>query len=161
MKWLSVILSVALSLVMEVLFSYVITYEHSLDSDSTMQTVCAVDAPAMDCVVNMTEEPNVPAVRISDTFSGNSSSIRLSRYFLGSHATTIECAKIRNIECRVVFGNNAFNRQIDYNIYRLRRLLIQPILFSIILFYRLLRCLMILGVVIVTYVIIGKSISKM
>ena len=124
MKWLSVILSVALSLVMEVLFSYVITYEHSLDSDSTMQTVCAVDAPAMDCVVNMTEEPNVPAVRISDTFSGNSSSIRLSRYFLGSHATTIECAKIRNIECRVVFGNNAFNRQIDYNIYRLRRLLI-------------------------------------
>ncbi len=124
MKWLSVILSVVLSLVMDVLSRYIITYEHRYANESAMQTVCAVDAPAADCVVNMTEVPNVPAVRISDTFSGNSSSVRLSRHFLGSHATTIECAKIRNIECRVVFGNNAFNRQIDYNIYRLRRLLI-------------------------------------
>lgn len=125
MKKLFVIVLVVLCAIVEVMLCcHESTLMRPFDNECTTHVVCAIDAPPTDCVVSLTEIPNVPGIKVNNAFGGTTLSVKFI-WCLSAHNTTItEYVKVRSIMGKLCLSSNAFNKQIDYNIYRLLRLLI-------------------------------------
>ena len=94
-----------------------------LDNDTS---ICAIEMPSVSCVATLTDIPVLPATKVNNisVYQSSISSERLQKNQIICCAID-NCYKCRFLESAKVFmQRNIFSIQVDYNIYRLCRLLI-------------------------------------
>ncbi len=126
MKKIVVIFSMLIcTLVVGLLFQPTIDASHTKVATCSQSAICTISAPELSCVTTLTHVPTVPMAKTCSIGFGssNSSSVRLHRNTQIMHCNTVsyirECIYKRHIS----FERNVFTLQIEYNIYRLCRIL--------------------------------------
>ena len=92
---------------------------------SSQSAICTIEAPDVSCVTTLTHVPTVPMAK---TFSAglnhcNGGSVRTHRNVQINCCETKFCIREHSCIRHILFERNIFTQQIDYNIYRLCRLL--------------------------------------